>query len=51
MYLLAYLFMNLGAFAVVIVVSNALGSDEIEDYAGLAQRAPLWAAGRGVFIV
>lgn len=40
LYLLAYLFMNLGAFAVVIIVSNYLGSDEIKDYSGLSQRAP-----------
>jgi NADH-quinone oxidoreductase subunit N len=50
-YLLAYLFMNIGAFAVVIVVSNALESDEIEDYKGLARRAPLAAASLGVFLV
>lgn len=39
-YLLAYLFMNLGAFVVVIIVSNSLDSDEIRGYAGLSQRAP-----------
>lgn len=50
-YLLAYLFMNLGAFAVVVVVSNALGSDAIEDYAGLARRSPLSAACLLIFLL
>jgi NADH-quinone oxidoreductase subunit N len=40
LYLLAYLFMNIGAFVVVIIVSNTLDSDEINDYAGLSHRAP-----------
>jgi len=44
LYLLVYLFTNLGAFAVVIAFSHATGSDEIEDYAGLMRRAP-WLAG------
>jgi len=37
-YVVAYLFMNLGAFACVIAVSNRLGSSEIEDFAGLSRR-------------
>lgn len=40
-YLLTYLFMNLGAFVVVIIVSNAIDSDEIADYAGLFRRLPM----------
>lgn len=39
-YLLTYLFMNLGAFAVVIHFSNVTGSDEIASYAGLVKRRP-----------
>ena len=42
-YLLAYLFANIGAFAVVIAVSHAIGSDEIEDYSGLNRRSPFLA--------
>ena len=34
-YLLTYLFANLGAFAVIIAVSQAIGSEEIDDYSGL----------------
>lgn len=37
-YIIAYIFMNMGAFACVVSISNGIGSDEIEDYAGLAQR-------------
>jgi NADH-quinone oxidoreductase subunit N len=40
LYLLTYLFMNLGAFAVVIVFYDQSRSHRIEEYAGLAQRAP-----------
>jgi len=43
-YLLAYLFMNVGAFGVVIAVSNRTGSDDIEAYAGLSRTSP-WLAG------
>lgn len=50
-YLIAYLFMNLGAFAVVIVVSNAIGSDRIEHYAGLGRRNPYMAVALTVFFL
>jgi NADH-quinone oxidoreductase subunit N len=36
-----YLFMNLGAFAVVAFLRNTLHSEQIADYAGLIRRAPL----------
>jgi NADH-quinone oxidoreductase subunit N len=50
-YLLAYMMANVGAFAVVIVFSNLTGSDRIEDYRGLARRAPLLAAAMLVFLL
>jgi NADH-quinone oxidoreductase subunit N len=40
-YIGVYLFMNLGAFAIVAFVRNAIRSEEIADYAGLIRRAPL----------
>lgn len=43
-YLLAYLFSNLMAFFVVVIVSNTIASDEIDNYAGLWHRSPLLAA-------
>jgi NADH-quinone oxidoreductase subunit N len=39
-YIGVYLFMNLGAFAIIAFLRNALGSEEIADYAGLIRRAP-----------
>jgi NADH-quinone oxidoreductase subunit N len=40
-YLGVYVFMNLGAFAIVAFLRNALGSEEIADYAGLIRKAPM----------
>jgi proton-translocating NADH-quinone oxidoreductase chain N len=42
-YLAAYAFTNLGAFAAVVAFSNQTNSDAIEDYAGLSTRAPAMA--------
>lgn len=50
-YLLAYLFANLGAFAVVIAVSHAIGSDEIDDYNGLNRRSPFLAFSMLLFLL
>jgi NADH-quinone oxidoreductase subunit N len=50
-YLLAYLFANLGAFAVVIAVSQAIGKDEIEDYRGLNRRSPFLAFAMLLFLL
>ena len=43
-YAMLYVFANVGAFCVVVAVNNAGGSDDIEDYNGLAQRSPFLAA-------
>lgn len=37
-YIVVYLIMNLGAFLVVIIVANATGKEEIQEYRGLAWR-------------
>ncbi len=39
-YIAVYLFMNLGAFAVVAFLRDAMHSEEIADYAGLLRRCP-----------
>jgi NADH-quinone oxidoreductase subunit N len=39
-YIAAYMFMNLGAFAVVAFLRNAMKSEEISDYAGLLRSSP-----------
>ncbi|MEW6547790.1 MAG: NADH-quinone oxidoreductase subunit N [Bacillota bacterium] len=48
-YLLAYLFANLGAFAVIVAVSAR--GEEIADYTGLARRWPLLAWGMVVYFL
>jgi len=40
-YLLVYLFMNLGAFACIILFALRTGTDEIAEYSGLYQKDPL----------
>jgi NADH-quinone oxidoreductase subunit N len=50
-YLLTYLFANLGAFAIVIAVSEAIGSDEIDDYSGLGRRSPFLAFSMLIFLL
>jgi len=42
-YLAVYLFMNLGAFAIVALIRNQIFSEEIDDYKGLVQQSPLLA--------
>jgi NADH-quinone oxidoreductase subunit N len=39
-YLLGYLFMNLGAFAVVAFLRNQTGSEDLSDFRGLVRRSP-----------
>ena len=51
LYLFIYVFMNLGAFAVVTLVSTRINSDDIRDYAGLAKRAPFAAASMVFFLL
>ncbi|MGH7138989.1 MAG: NADH-quinone oxidoreductase subunit N, partial [Pirellulales bacterium] len=40
-YVSVYLFMNLGAFAIVAFLRNALRTEQIADYAGLIRRSPV----------
>ncbi|MFH1262178.1 MAG: NADH-quinone oxidoreductase subunit N [Pseudomonadota bacterium] len=49
-YLITYLLMNLGAFFVILVVSNELKTEEIEGYRGLGWRAPILAVLFVVFL-
>jgi NADH-quinone oxidoreductase subunit N len=51
MYFIVYFFMNLGAFYIVMVVADSTGSEHIDDYNGLAARAPLLAAGLAICLV
>ena len=49
-YLVVYLFMNLGAFYVVVLIANEEGTEMIEGYRGLASRAPLVAWAMAIFL-
>ena len=50
-YILAYALMNLGAFGCVILISNSIKSDSIEDYAGLYKRDPAAAFMLAIFLL
>jgi len=50
-YLLAYLFTNLGAFFTVIAVERETDSNEVDAYDGLAQRNPFLALSMAVFLL
>ena len=49
-YLVAYLVMNLGAFAVVALVRNLTGSEDLEAYRGLVWRSPVLAVTMALFL-
>lgn len=42
-YLLMYVFTNIAAFGVIILVSNVTGSDDLKDLSGLNRRSPFLA--------
>jgi NADH-quinone oxidoreductase subunit N len=50
-YLAVYVFMNLGAFAIVAFLRNAIASEEIADYAGLVRSAPMTSVALTVILV
>lgn len=50
-YFVVYLFMNLGAFYVVMLVANKTGSEDISAYNGLGYRAPLIGVAMAVFLL
>jgi NADH-quinone oxidoreductase subunit N len=49
-YLLAYVFMNVGAFAVLTVVARDAGHSRLSAFAGLYHRAPWTAAGMTILL-
>jgi NADH-quinone oxidoreductase subunit N len=50
-YLIAYLFMNLGAFAVVAFVRNQTLSEELPDLRGLVRRSPFLVVTLSIFLL
>ncbi len=51
LYFVIYLFMNLGAFYVVMLIANKTGSEDIEDYKGLGSRSPFLAVALAIFLI
>ena len=50
-YLGAYTAANLTAFFAIIAIGNRIGSDQIDDYAGIARRSPLLAIALALALV
>lgn len=50
-YLVAYLFMNLGAFAVLQAVTDKSDSEDVSQFAGLYKRSPFLAVTMAIFIL
>jgi NADH-quinone oxidoreductase subunit N len=50
-YLVAYLFMNLGAFAVVAFLRNETGSEDLSSFRGLIRRAPFLVVTLSIFLL
>jgi NADH-quinone oxidoreductase subunit N len=49
-YLITYLFMNLGAFLIVIEIFNRTGSFDLKDYRGFRRRSPFLGYAMAVFM-
>jgi NADH-quinone oxidoreductase subunit N len=50
-YLIAYLLMNLGAFAVVAFLRNQTGSEDLADFRGLVGRSPIMVVTLSIFLL
>ncbi len=50
-YLIAYLFMNLGAFAVVAFLRNQTGTEELDQMRGLVRRSPWMVVTLSLFLL
>ena len=50
-FILVYVITNLGAFSGIIALANATGGEKIEDFRGLAKRAPLLSAGTALCLL
>lgn len=51
LYLVAYLFMNLGAFAVVAFLRNLTGSEDLRSYRGMVQKEPALTVLMAIFLL
>lgn len=51
LYFAIYMMMNLGAFLIVILISNKIGSENIDDYDGLGPKMPFYGIALAIFLV
>jgi NADH-quinone oxidoreductase subunit N len=51
LYLVAYLVMNLGAFAIVAFLRNQTGSEDLSSYRGMVSRSPLMTVLLAIFLL
>lgn len=51
LFLFAYLFTNLGVFAVAIILENKVGTANVSDYAGLLRRSPFLSIALLIFFL
>jgi NADH-quinone oxidoreductase subunit N len=51
MYFVIYLFMNLGAFYIVMLIANKIGSEDIEEYKGIGPKAPFVTVALSIFLI
>ena len=50
-YFAIYLFMNLGAFFVVMLIANKIGSEEMDDYKGMGSSASFLGVALAIFLL
>jgi NADH-quinone oxidoreductase subunit N len=50
-YFVVYLFMNLGAFYVVMLIESKIGSEDIDSYRGFGYRSPLVSIAMAIFLI
>src|SRR5262249_24953092 len=50
-YLVVYLFMNLGAFAIVAFLRNQTGSEDLSSFRGLVYRSPILVITLAIFLL
>jgi NADH-quinone oxidoreductase subunit N len=50
-YFAIYAFMNLGAFFIVMLIANKIGSEELDDYNGLGYSTPVLGVSLAIFLV
>jgi NADH-quinone oxidoreductase subunit N len=50
-YFAVYLLMNMGAFLVVMLIANKIGSENIDDYDGLGHTSPFLGVALAIFLV